>query len=58
MLFKPYNYRLYFRFETLGVLIIYLFEKVLLFFLLFDKYIVKEWTEGKLKSKHVHIKGI
>lgn len=25
LLFKPYNYRLYFRFETLGVLIIYLF---------------------------------
>lgn len=52
------NYRLYFRFEGLAVLIVYIIEKVLMFFLLFDKYTVKYWSDNKLKSKYVHIKGI
>jgi hypothetical protein len=58
LLNEPYNYRTYFHFETLGVLIINLFEKVLLFFMLFDNYSMKEWTDNKLKSKYIHIKGI
>lgn len=58
LLNSPYNYRLYFHFETLGVLIIVLFEKVLLFFVLFDRYSVKDWTDNKLRSKHIHVKGI
>lgn len=52
------NYRIFFRFEGLAVLIIYIIEKVLMFFLLFDKYSVKDWSDNKLKSKYVHIKGI
>lgn len=35
-----------------------MFEKVLLFFVLFDRYSVKDWTDNKLRSKHIHIKGI
>lgn len=58
LLNSPYNYRLYFHFESLGVLIIILFEKVLMFFVLFDRYTVKDWTDNKLRSKHIHIKGI